>query len=335
MIANRPPADRDLRDHDLRREEVLALLDAAEDVDLHPRLAALPARRGLLARHRIPLLVAASVAALTTGIAVNLSDDDARSHHAPPAASGKASAASTESPVPVVKPPTLPAGMLPVPEGRAISEALARDFVYRCVLTLPGGDGRPQAAAAARFRPYLAVRTPRPGRPDLYFATAVDDRGQMVDCHGDAAPDSTPSPDSSSRDGAWMIGPVEVLEGGQTLQGRWTTEGWGRYSGRVTRVTMDYGRGEQDALMAGGIWYATGSSARAGDPEPAEDNRIRGYDASGALVWDSAKDHIRGATDCARTPDGRILGYVAPPQRMLAQACPPAVPWTAGEPNPR
>lgn len=87
--------------------------------------------------------------------------------------------------------------------------------------------------------------------------------------------------------------------------------------------------------MAGGVWYGTMSSNRVGDPEPSDDTRIRAYDTSGTLIWDSAKDHRKGASDCARTPDGRVVGYVAPDVngRQDSSTCRSAVPWTAGEPT--
>ncbi|MYW03985.1 hypothetical protein [Streptomyces sp. SID3343] len=393
-IPNRPPADRDLREHAVRRAELLALLDDADNLDnldgsdgsngsngsnglvgsdgsngsndlvgsgglndvngligingldRFDDVRAQPGarRRGVVARFRLPLLAAASVAALVTGIAVALPDGDTRSHHAPPA---EASNAPTPPPVsatpaPTAKPFTLPATMVAVPAGRELPEALARDFVYRCVLTVPNAEGRAQTALAATFRPYLAVRTPRPGRPDLYFAVAVDDRARIVSCSGDAGPDSLPSPLHGPKDDtAWMPGPIEI-EGGESdsKQGRWTFADWGRYTGAVTRVTVDHGLGERDVLMAGGIWYGTMSASRAGEPEPTGDARVRGYDTSGTLIWDSV-DHDKGEYDCMRTPDGRVLGYLAattsnpndpsnpngPNGQRDPATCPSAVSW--------
>ncbi|MGC0416928.1 hypothetical protein [Embleya sp. AB8] len=334
---NRPPADRDLREHATRRAELLALLDEADGLDIGDERPVLP-RRGVFARYRLPLLAAASVAALVTGIAVALPDGDARSGHTPPAGPTNPPPPATGSPAPMVKPLVLPATMVPVPAGRDMPEALAREFVYRCVLTVPNSEGRAQTALAATFRPYFAVRTPRAGRPDSYFAIAVDDRARYVKCGGDAGPDSIPSPESGpTEDTAWTSGPVEYLGGGsESSQGRWTLEHWGRYTGAVTRITMDFGRGERDVVMAGGFWYGTSSNSRAGESEPSDDARIRGYDTSGALVWDSAKDSRRkGRSGCLRTPDGGIIGYVAPNPNGPPDtaSCTPAVPWTAGEPS--
>lgn len=358
MIPNHPPADRDLREHVARRAELLALLDAAEDLegfDAVPRPDTFAAgrepdhihrvgdraparRRGFVARYRLPLLAAASVAVLVTGITVGLPDDDTRSQRTPPAAPSSPAPPVTEAPATAAKPPTLPAGMLPVPAGREMPEALARDFVRRCVSTVPNPEGRAQPALAATFRPYLAVRTPRSGLPDLYFAVAVDDRARIVECRGDADPETFPSPTSGPiEDPEWMARPVEYQAGSSSTRTRWTVEAWGRYSGAVTRVTTDHGRGEQDVLMGGGVWYGTLSSSTSGEPEPNDEYpRVRAYDKRGELIWDSEREsRVRGSSNCGRTPDGRVVGYLAPDPNGSRNplTCPPAVPWTAGEPN--
>ncbi|GCE02171.1 hypothetical protein [Embleya hyalina] len=340
-----PPADRDLRAHAARRAEVLALLDDADGLDdadafvdtiVPVEIAAAGARRsgasrrGLLARHRVPLIAAASVAAVVAGVAVALPDSDARPHRGSTAASPSPAASTSML-------PELSRNLLPVPADRAMSEPLARKFVADCVRTVPNPEGRPQTELAEKFRPYLAVRTPRSGRPDEYFAIAVDDRARFVGCGGEADPTSVPSPEGDPRDTTWIDGPVDYGGGGgNSLAGNWTTSAWGRYTGAVSRITMDVGRGEQDALMAGGVWYVSASSRRPNEPVN-NDDRLRAYDASGALLWDFVPGKARSADDCVRTPDGRTLS--ASPHDANAPTEPPkcrqAMRWTPGDPQGR
>ncbi|WP_406291330.1 hypothetical protein [Embleya sp. NBC_00896] len=87
--------------------------------------------------------------------------------------------------------------------------------------------------------------------------------------------------------------------------------------------------------MAGGIWYSSETApvrAELSDDEPDFGPRIRGYDAAGNLIWDSARDAPKpGPADCVRTPDGRLLAYPGDVASAPDPAtCRPAVPWTAG-----
>ncbi|MGW9213410.1 hypothetical protein ACWGR4_41475 [Embleya sp. NPDC055664] len=344
-----PPADRDLRAHAARRAEVLALLDDADGLDdadafvdtivpveigaAGPRRSGAP-RRGFLVRHRVPLIAAASVAAVAAGVAVALPHGDVRPHRGSTAASVAASpspAASTS------KLSELSRNMLAVPADRAMPEPLARKFVADCVRTVPNPEGRPQTEMAERFRPYLAVRTARPGRPDEYFAIAVDDRARFVGCGGEADPTSIPSPEGDPRDTTWIDGPVDYGGGGgNSLAGNWTTSAWGRYTGAVSRITMDVGRGEQDALMAGGVWYVSASSRRPNEPVN-DDERLRAYDASGALLWDFVPGTARSADDCVHTPDGRTPSaspHDANGPKDLPK-CRQATRWAPGDPQAR
>ncbi|WP_331769308.1 hypothetical protein OG948_36630 (plasmid) [Embleya sp. NBC_00888] len=323
MSATRPPADRDLPNAPARRNELVALLEAAEARDAAPRRpwdrlpprGTMPPRRVL-----IPIAAAVAVGALVTGVVTTLHAQDGTTG---PAAVGTAPA--TTGPPPPAGGPTPPAGQVPVPADRAVPPADAARLVRDCVAS--SGHNAPDLAA--RYRPYFAVRAPEPQEPERLFVLAVDDADHAVGCTGGGR--STASPDGITFDLALLTGVVDIDDEGTTKSGtRYLNHLRGRYAGPVVRVTVDHGEGERPALLAGGIWYAEAPTARM--PDPLATAHVRGYDAGGTIVWDSTRDAPTPNGPCVRTPDNRLLGYQGRPEQSPApDTCRPAIPWTAGK----
>ncbi|MFF7247359.1 hypothetical protein ACFZBU_26025 [Embleya sp. NPDC008237] len=323
MPSNPIPAERDLPHGAARRAELLALLPHADS----PAPALPTTRRRTLGRLTpprrvlLPLAAAAAVAGLVTGVLLGVSGDDGAARVPGPANSGST---PTLTPSPTDRP--LPLTQVPVPAEVAVSDADAARFVAACAA------GRFDPATASGYRPYFAVRSPRPAEPGNIFAVAVDVAGRnALECSGS----DLPSPHRVREDFDLLTGVVQVDHDGGTKSGTsWTDYSAGRYNAPVARITMDRGTGERPAIMAGGVWYAAesvGYTSEAADAfQFGQGPRIRGYDAAGKLVWDSARDAPKpGSTECVRTPDGRVLDYPGRTEPDPA-TCRPALPWTAG-----
>ncbi|MYS83057.1 hypothetical protein [Embleya scabrispora] len=323
MPSNPIPAERDLPHSAARRSELLALLPYIDS----PAPAAPTTRRRTLGRlippRRVllPLAAAVAVGGLVTGVLLGISGDDGATRIPGPANSG-----SVPTPAPSFGDRPLSLRQVPVPAEVAVSDAEAARFVAACAA------GGLDPATASGYRPYFTVRSPQPADPANMYAIAVDAAGRnALHCSGS----NRASPHRIQEDFELLTGTVQIdwVEG--TKSGpSWTDYSAGRYNAPVARITMDRGTGERPAIMAGGVWYAAetvGYTHEAAEAFQAGGGpRIRGYDAAGKLIWDSARDVPKpGSAECVRTPDGRVLDYkgrVAPDPAT----CRPALPWTAG-----
>ncbi|OPC84656.1 hypothetical protein B4N89_30390 [Embleya scabrispora] len=321
------PAERELPHSAARRAELLALLPLADTQVSEPPTARrripdrlVPPRRVLL-----PLAAAATVAGLVTGVLLGVSDDD-RATRIPGPAGPPSAVPSATVPTPPVVDRTLPPGQVPVPAEVAVPDAEAGRFVAACAAS------RLDPATASGYRPYFTVRSPRAADPGHVYAVAVDPSGRhALQCSGSASPTAQ----WVQSDFELLTGTVQVDNSGGTKSGSaWTDYAAGRYNAPVARVTMDRGTGERSAIMSGGVWYAAetvGYTREAAEAfQAGRFPRIRGYDAAGKLIWDSARDIPEpGSAECVRTPDGRVLDYKGHAEPDPA-TCRPALPWTAG-----
>ncbi|MET7305072.1 hypothetical protein [Embleya sp. NPDC005575] len=323
MPSNPIPAERDLPHSAARRTELLALLPYTDS----PAPALPTTRRRTLGRlippRRVllPLAAAAAVGGLVTGVLLGITGDDEATRVPGPANSGSI---PTRTPSVVDRP--LPLKQVPVPAEVAVSDAEAARFVAACAAA------RLDPATASGYRPYFVVRNPRPADPGHIYAIAVDTAGHnALQCSGSDLPSAL----RIREDFELLTGTVQIDHGGGTRTGSsWTDFSAGRYDAPVARITMDRGTGERPAIMAGGVWYAAesvGYTQEAADAFQAGSGpRIRGYDAAGKLIWDSARDVPKPeSAECVRTPDGRVLDYRGRVEPDPA-TCRPALPWTAG-----
>lgn len=279
-------------------------------------------RRGFLA----PLVAAAAVVALSVGGAAGL-----QLFRDSPAPTGS-SLAPAGKPSDAAGPrPTATSAILPTPTALEFPPAEQAEALARCVEPVPSWTG---------FEPVLGAKVaPKPG-PKRWTTWLIAQRdGERLACA--LAPSSEVSAglfgDAAAKDIPYLFALVDQRE-----------RGAGMYTGPVTRVTVQLdGEKEQDALLRDGYWFFPTEDVEQTNPlaNPTTPSNtvkpgsgligiglgytLRGYDASGQVVYDSSRNGPAGR-DCYTDPAGTevlVTGQVADP---TPDKCRRTFEWTHG-----
>ncbi|MGW5363069.1 hypothetical protein [Actinopolymorpha pittospori] len=279
-------------------------------------------RRGLLA----PIVAAAAVVALSVGGAagVQLFREAPKPTGSTLAPAGKAS--DTAGPR-----PTATSSVLPAPAVLDFPPAEQAQALARCVEPVPSWTG---------FEPVLGAKVaPRPGAKRWTTWLIAQRDGERLACalapSGEVSAGLFGGPEA--KDIPYLFALVDQRE-----------HGAGMYTGPVTRVTAQPdGAKEQDAVLHDGYWFFPTADVEQNHPDAnptAPSNKVtpgsgligvgpgyilRGYDASGKVVYDSSKNGP-ASQDCYTDPAGTevlVRGAVADPS---PGNCRRTLEWTHG-----
>lgn len=194
---------------------------------------------------------------------------------------------------------------LPAPPAEEMNAAEAEAVVRECV------DG---AHDWSGFSPTFGIRLDADAEESTPTGWVIAHEGDSrLVCGVDSSGQSTGGArfgDSAAKDVPYMFAPVETKD-----------PGFGLYTSDIARVTVQASGGpEQDAVMRDGYWFL-----------PVEDAdhvtlALRGYDAEGDLVYDSATDGP-DFSGCFTDPEGTEVVYEGDVTDPALDDCAPTYAW--------
>jgi hypothetical protein len=219
-------------------------------------------------------------------------------------------------------------GVFPVP---GYTPAQARRVVAQCVSWARGSvpaDQQREATLRAAFADTagstLIITIPTAWsycnlRPD---GTIVGTSGMRTYAFEAGWGPTATAPDTPAR---WLAQPVELDDdgGGVTGQG-WLGTATGRVSSAVTRVQIAMPGGSLVTAVPQNGFFAARQTLKSQPVSGGGAITIRGYDASGRVVYDAATTRTGPAIYCVVTPTGQP---VSPPSPTPGEPCRIATPW--------